>query len=190
MIKFIYGICLINKVGIWFGALFYNRMGQTVVQGAYTKSPYFIRQNIAKAYSDPNAPFNVAFNVVPFDKETDELVTYFIGTPEKLFKQNKYLLKVFGLQNKQQLGKPSMMQLYDAVGSSLNPLLEQENSDDSISLVINQMIAKQLNLKINDKFKMSSNGNTMKFKDNNKLKPWPILKAIPSPNAIVKMLIM
>ncbi|WP_338975305.1 ABC transporter permease [Spiroplasma endosymbiont of Monopis laevigella] len=166
----------INKVGIWFGALFYNRMGQTVVQGAYTKSPYFIRQNIAKAYSDPNAPFNVAFNVVPFDKETDELGTYFIGTPEKLFKQNKYLMKVYGLQNQQQLGKPSMMQLYDAGGSSLNPLLEQENSDDSISLVINQTIAKQLNLKINDEFKMSSNGNTMKFKDNNKLKPFDLDK--------------
>ncbi|WP_342254511.1 ABC transporter permease [Spiroplasma endosymbiont of Zeiraphera isertana] len=166
----------INKVGIWFGALFYNRMGQTVVQGAYTKSPYFIRQNIAKAYSDPNSPFNVAFNVVPFDKETDELGTYFIGTPEKLFKQNKYLMKVYGLQNQQQLGKPSMMQLYDAGGSSLNPLLEQENSDDSISLVINQTIAKQFNLKINDEFKMSSNGNTMKFKDNNKLKPFDLDK--------------
>ncbi|WP_342260700.1 ABC transporter permease [Spiroplasma endosymbiont of Notiophilus biguttatus] len=166
----------INKVGIWFGALFYNRMGQTVVQGAYTKSPYFIRQNIAKAYSDPNAPFNVAFNVVPFDKETDELGTYFIGTPEKLFKQNKYLMKVYGLQNQQQLGKPSMMQLYDAGGSSLNPLLEQENSDNSISIVINQTIAKQLNLKINDEFKMSNNGNTMKFKDNNELKPFDLDK--------------
>lgn len=156
----------INKVGIWFGALFYNRMGQTVVQGTYTKSPYFIRQNIAKAYSDANDLFNVAFNVIPYDKNTDELGTYFIGTPEKLFKQSKYLMKVYGLQNQQQLlGKPSMMQLYDEGGSSLNPLLEQENSDDSISIVINQTIAKQLNLKTNDEFKMSSNGNIMKFKD-------------------------
>lgn len=166
----------INKVGIWFGALFYNRMGQTVVQGVYTKSPYFIRQNIAKAYSDPNAPFNVAFNVIPYDKNTDELGTYFIGTPEKLFNHNKYLMKVYGLQNQQQLGKPSMMQLYDEGGSSLNPLLEQENSDDSISIVINQTIAKQLNLKTNDEFKMSSNGNIMKFKDTatNEFKPFDL----------------
>lgn len=156
----------INKVGIWFGALFYNRIGQTVVQGTYTKSPYFIRQNIAKAYSDPNAPFNVAFNVVPYDKNTDELGTYFISTPEKLFKQSKYLMKVYGLQNQHQLGKPSMMQLYDEGGFSLNPLLEQDSDDsDSINIVINQTIAKQLNLKTNDEFKMSSNGNIMKFKD-------------------------
>lgn len=166
----------INKVGIWFGALFYKRMGETVVQGTYTKSPYFIRQNIAKAYSDPKAPFNVAFNVVPYDKNTDELGTYFISTPEKLFKGSKYLMKIYGLQNQQQLGKPSMMQLYDEGGSSLNPLLEQENTDDSVSIVINQTIAKQLNLKTNDEFKMSSNGNIMKFKvsDTNEFKAFDL----------------
>lgn len=168
----------INKVGIWFGALFYKRMGQTVVQGTYTKSPYFIRQNIAKAYNDPDAPFNVAFNVVPYDKNTDELGTYFIGTPDKLFKNKKYLMKIYGLQNQQQLGKSSLMQLYDQGGFSLNPLLEQENSDDSISIVINQTIAKQLNLKTNDVFNISNNGNIMKFKDEttNEFKPFDLKK--------------
>lgn len=155
----------INKVGIWFAALFYNRLGQTVVQGTYTKSPYFIRQNIANAYSNPNTPFNVAFNVIPYDKNSDELGTYFIGTPDIKFKDDNYPIKVYGLQNKQQLGKPSMMQLYDSSGFALNPLLEQNNSDNSISIVINQTIAKQLSLKTNDEFMMSSNGNVMKFKD-------------------------
>lgn len=156
----------INKVGIWFGALFYNRMGQTVVQGTYSRSPYFIRQNIAKAYTDVNSPFNVAFNVIPYDQNNDELGTYFIGTPtDKLFNNHKYLIKVYGLQSHQELGKASKMQLYDEGGLALNPLLEQKNSDDSINIVINQTIAKQLNLKTNDEFKMNSNGNIMKFKD-------------------------
>lgn len=156
----------INKVTIWFGSLFYGRVGQTVVQGAYSRSPYFIRQNIAKAYNNPDSQFNVSFNVIPFDKNNDELGTYFVGTPNIKFKGHKYPIKVYGLQNQQQLGKPSMMQLYDTGRSALNLLLEQINNDNSISIVINQTIAKQLNLKVDDKFTMNTNGNIMKYKDN------------------------
>lgn len=153
----------INKVSIWFGSLFYGRIGQTVLQGTYSRSPYFIRQNIAQAYSNLDSQFNVSFNVIPFDKDSDELGTYFIGTPNIKFKGSKYSMKVYGLQSQQQLGKPSMMQLYDTGGTSLNPLLES-NSDDSISIVINETIAKQLNLKVDDKFTMNTNGNIMKYK--------------------------
>ena len=156
----------INKVTIWFGSLFYGRVGQTVVQGAYSRSPYFIRQNIAKAYNNHDSQFNVSFNVIPFDKNSDELGTYFVGTPSIKFKEHKYPIKVYGLQNKQQLGKSSMMQLYDTDGFALNPLLEQINNDNSISIVINQTIAKQLKLKLDDKFTMNTNGNIMKYKDN------------------------
>ncbi|WP_342275768.1 ABC transporter permease [Spiroplasma endosymbiont of Nebria brevicollis] len=156
----------INKISTWFGALFYSRIGQTVVQGTYSRSPYFIRQNIANAYNDPNSPFNISFNVLPFNNKTDELGTYFVGEPDKYFNGHKYPMKVYGLQSQQQLEKPSMMQLYDSDGNVLNPLLESDDGSDTTRIVINQTIAKQLNLHVNDPFMMTTNGNIMEFKNN------------------------
>lgn len=151
----------IRKTMIWYYALFYNRIGQTVAQGAYTKYPYFIKQNVAKAFEDPKAQFNVSFNTIPFNKQTDELGTYFIGTPKQQFNNRQYPIKVYGLQNERQLGRASFMQLYDTNGNALNSVLERTNVDDSINIVINQTIAKQLHMKENQTFMMSTNGNIM-----------------------------
>lgn len=155
----------IRKTMIWYYALFYNRFGQIVSQGAYTKYPYFIKQNIAKAFEDPNAQFNISFNTLPFDKENDELGTYFVGLPAKQFNEKQYPIKVYGLQSNQQLGRPSMMQLYDTSGNSLNYALERPNKDDEINIVINKTIAKQLQLSNNETFYMATNGNIMKTKN-------------------------
>lgn len=154
----------IRKSLIWYYSLFYNRLGQIVAQGAYTKYPYFIKQNIAKAFEDPDAQFNVSFNVLPFDKENDELGTYFIGLPEKQFNDKQYPIKVYGLQSAQELNRPSMMQLYDTNGNSLNYALERSN-DDEINIVINKTIAKQLHLSNNQTFYMATNGNIMTAKN-------------------------
>ncbi|MGL5268855.1 MAG: ABC transporter permease [Spiroplasma sp.] len=157
----------IRKSIIWFYAIFYNRIGQTIAQGTYTKSPYFIKQNIAKAFEDPNKQFNISFNVLPFDKKTDELGTYFVGVPEKTFATKQYPIKIYGLQDEEQLGHPSFMQLYDTANNSLNYTLEKSNKDDnSINIVINQTVAKQLRLKPNQTFYMATNGNIMKAKEN------------------------
>lgn len=154
----------IRKSLIWFYSIFYNRLGQAIAQGTYTKSPYFIKQNIAKAFEDPKAQFNVSFNTLPFDKNTDELGTYFIGTPTKQFNNKQYPVKVYGLQNEKQLKRASYMQLYDTNGNSLNAALER-SSDDAINIVINKTFAKQLQLGNNDTFYMSTNGNIMETKN-------------------------
>lgn len=156
----------IRKSSIWFYAIFYNRIGQAIAQGTYTKSPYFIKQNIAKAFEDPEKQFNISFNVLPFDKTTDELGTYFVGTPDKKFGNKQYPIKVYGLQNETQLGRPSFMQLYDVNGNSLNHTLERNNESNSINIVINQTVAKQLDLKTNQTFLMATNGSIMKTKAN------------------------
>ncbi|MBE4703944.1 ABC transporter permease [Spiroplasma platyhelix] len=155
----------IRKTMIWFYSMFYNRLGQAIAQGTYTKSPYFIKQNIAKAFEDPNSQFNVSFNVIPFDKQTDELGTYFVGLPDIKFNDKQYPMKVYGLQNERQLGHASLMQLYDTNGNTLNSSLERTNTDGAINIVINQTIAKQLNLKNNENFYMATNGNIMKVKN-------------------------
>lgn len=156
----------IRKTMIWFYALFYNRIGETVAQGAYTKYPYFIKQNIAKAFEDPNAQFNVSFNSIPFDKQTDEVGTYFVGTPRQKFNGKQYPIKIYGLQNERQLGRPSLMQLYDKNDNALNRVLERTNADNAINIVINQTVAKQLRMKDNQTFYMSTNGNIMMTNNN------------------------
>lgn len=151
----------IRKILIWFYALFYNRVGEAVAQGTYTKSPYFIRQNLATAFENLDSKFNVSFNVVPFAKETDELGTYFVGTPDKQFNDKQYPIKVYGLQNEKQLEKKSLMQLYNNNGYSLNDTLERTNDNGAINIVINQTIAKQLKMKENQEFWMAPNGNIL-----------------------------
>lgn len=160
----------IRKSLMWFYSIFYNRLGQAIAQGTYTKSPYFIKQNIAKAFENPNAQFNVSFNVLPFDKDTDELGTYFIGTPTKQFNNKQYPVKVYGLQNERQLNRASYMQLYDINGNSLNSALER-SSGDTINIVINKTFAKQLQLGTNDTFNMSTNGNIMQVKEGTNYNP-------------------
>lgn len=155
----------IRKSTIWFYSMFYNRLGQAIAQGTYTKSPYFIKQNIAKAFENPDAQFNVSFNVVPYDKQTDELGTYFLGIPDKQFNHKQYPIKVYGLQDTKELGRPSYMQLYDVNGNSLNSALERTNTDNAINIVINQTVAKQLHLEDNQNFYMGTNGNIMKVKN-------------------------
>lgn len=150
----------IRKILIWFYSLFYNRVGQAVAQGTYTKTPYFIKQNLATAFENTNSKFNVSFNVVPFAKETDELGTYFVGTPNKLFNNKQYPIKIYGLQNEQELQKKSLMQLFNSKGNSLNNVLEKTNND-GINIVINQTVAKQLKMKENDTFLMAPNGNIL-----------------------------
>jgi len=158
----------INKIAIWFGTLFYNRVGQSVLQGTYSRSPYFIRQNIANAYQNPDSQFNISFNTIPYDNKTDELGTYFTGTPDISFNGKNYPMKVYGLQSYQQLDRVSYMQLYNSDGIALNPLLEQATDNDSTTnIVINQTIAKQLNLNVNSEFQMCTNGNIMEFKNKN-----------------------
>ncbi|MDQ7982797.1 MAG: ABC transporter permease [Spiroplasma sp.] len=152
----------IRKMLIWYYAIFYNRVGQAIAQGTYTKSPYFIKQNIAKAFENPDGKFNISFNVVPFDKNTDELGTYFVGTSEQQFNNKPYSIKIYGLQNEKNLQKSSLMQLYNSNGHSLNDTLERKNDRGEINIVINQTVAKQLNLKENQTFKMSANGNVLK----------------------------
>lgn len=151
----------IRKILIWFYALFYNRVGQAVAQGTYTKTPYFIKQNLATAFENTNSKFNVSFNVVPFAKETDELGTYFVGTPDKLFNNKQYPIKIYGLQNESELQKKSLMQLTNNKGKSLNNILEKNNDDGTINIVINQTVAKQLKMKENQKFFMAPNGNIL-----------------------------
>ncbi|MCL6428554.1 hypothetical protein LT335_00093 [Spiroplasma sp. JKS002669] len=151
----------IRKILIWFYSLFYNRVGQAVAQGTYTKTPYFIKQNLATAFENENSKFNVSFNVVPFAKETDELGTYFVGTPNKLFNNKQYPIKIYGLQNESELQKKSLMQLTNSKGKSLNNLLEKNNDDGTKNIVINQTVAKQLKLKENQTFLMAPNGNIL-----------------------------
>lgn len=166
----------IRQAMIWFYALFYNRVGQAVAQGTYTKSPYFIKQNIANAFQNPDKPFNISFNTIPFDKTTDELGSYFVGTPENKFNNNSYPIKVYGLQSQQELGRNSLMQLYDASENSLNAVIQEDNVDPNVTnIVINKTIAKQLGLNTGSDFQMSTNGKIMEAR-NSDTNPFEVIK--------------
>lgn len=159
---------LISNIIIWYYSLFYNRPGQIIEQGAYELSPYFIRENVSKAFEDLNKQFNISFGVVPFNNQTDELGTYFTGTPDNIkFNNSVYPFTVYGIQDSKELNKPSMMQLYNSKGQNLNGLLVQNynqqrgDKNNPVNIVINQTIAKQLGLKVGQQFTMTANGKVM-----------------------------
>ncbi|WP_368486394.1 ABC transporter permease [Spiroplasma sp. DGKH1] len=156
-----------NKVLAWFMTIFYGSIGQAVAQGTYSQAPYFIKQQIANAFQKEDTEFNLSFNTVPFDPNHEELGTYFRGTTDQRFNNSSYKITVYGLQSEDELHRPSYMQLDDVNGHPLNYLLTtpMDLTTTPINTVINQTVAKQLNLRVGDMIKMSTNGRIIEYKN-------------------------
>ncbi|WP_027063002.1 ABC transporter permease [Mesoplasma seiffertii] len=121
----------------WFSMYFFGRIDHVIIQAAYSRSPYFVQQNIKEAVKN-DQEFNTAFSLVPLD-ELDQ-----IGTYMNVQSKDDVNFKIYGLDN---LNNP-FMQLEDEKGNSLNQELFKNSNDNEI--VINQTVAQKLKLKKGD----------------------------------------
>lgn len=119
---------------IWYGSLFAFRADEAIIQAAYSRAPYYVKQYMKKAWNDKN--YAETFNVINYDKTKDQLGTLLNASIDGLN------FKIYGLDEANKY-----MQLFD---ENQNNLLDQLITSKENEIVINQTIAKKLNLKNGD----------------------------------------
>jgi putative ABC transport system permease protein len=58
----------------WIYGHMYNKIGSILLETSYSRAPYFVQQNMKSAYLN-NSNYSLAFNVAPYNNETDDLGT-------------------------------------------------------------------------------------------------------------------
>ncbi|WP_434333186.1 ABC transporter permease [Mycoplasma capricolum] len=146
---------LVAKLVLWFSVMFYKRDDQALIQAAYSRAPYFVKQNLKISYNS-NKDYTLGFNLAPFNKNYEQLGTLLnVKTLD-----NKHLFKIYGIQNNH-----DYIDLYD---ENRNDLIKKLFDSDSNSIIINQTIAKRLNLNTNDKISLNVLQNELQHVENNK----------------------
>ncbi|ASP28136.1 ABC transporter permease [Spiroplasma corruscae] len=119
----------------WFQAQFYNNFQQAFLQGIYNNSPAIIKENIRENYYSNNGNYNIGFGVIPYNEKTDDIGIYI----NSLIKDQS--VKVYGIKEDNKT-----LNLTNTKGDNLlNDLFTNDNS-----ILINQSVAKRLNISIGD----------------------------------------
>ncbi|ATZ21366.1 ABC transporter permease [Mesoplasma tabanidae] len=118
----------------WFTFLFNNRVDQAIIQSAFSRPPYSVKQTLINAFNSNDKNYSMAFNLVSYDPILEAL-----GTKIQAEKNGKNF-KIYGIDNDNRF--------LDLRDSNNNNLIEKLfNSNESNGIVINESLAKTLNLK-------------------------------------------
>ncbi|WFQ94996.1 ABC transporter permease [Mycoplasma feriruminatoris] len=146
---------IVAKLVLWFSVMFYKRDDQALIQAAYSRAPYFVKQNLKISYNS-DKDYTLGFNLAPFNKEYEQLGTLLnVKTLD-----DKHSFKIYGIQNNH-----DYIDLYD---ENKTDLIKKLFESDTNSIVINQTIAKRLNLKTNDTISLNVLQNELLHTQNNK----------------------
>ncbi|ATQ35316.1 ABC transporter permease [Mesoplasma entomophilum] len=118
----------------WFTFLFNNRVDQAVIQSAFSRPPYSVKQTLINAFNSDDKNYSMAFNLVSYDPNQEAL-----GTKIQAEKNGKNF-KIYGIDNDDRF--------LDLRDSNNNDLMQDLfNSKEKNGIVINETLAKTLNLK-------------------------------------------
>ncbi|QVK06585.1 ABC transporter permease [Mycoplasma mycoides] len=146
---------LVIKLSLWFSVMFYKRDDQALIQAAYSRAPYFVKQNLKISYNS-NKDYTLGFNLTTFNKNYEQLGTLLnVKTLD-----NKHTFKIYGILNNH-----DYIDLYD---QNKTDLIKKLFDSEQNSIIINQTIAKRLNLKPNDKISLNVLQNELQHIKNNK----------------------
>ncbi|PPE06516.1 ABC transporter permease [Mesoplasma corruscae] len=121
----------------WFTFTSYNRIDQAVIQAGISRPPYFVSQNIASAYQSEDKNYSMAFNLIQYNSKVESLGTKLNAS------KNGNDFKIYGIQNEDRF-----LNLFDSKKNDLMSILFNDTSENGI--IINQSLAKVLNIKEND----------------------------------------
>ncbi|AGR41582.1 ABC transporter permease [Spiroplasma taiwanense] len=130
---------------MWYTATFQNRLGAVILETAYSRAPYFVQQYIKTAYEN-NEKYNISFNLVPYDPNTEEIGTFFNIN----FQNRKKILesaKIYGINP-----DTNLLDLRSETGEKLNQNLYENNieEDNLIPIIINETLATKSGYKVDD----------------------------------------
>lgn len=127
----------IKDMWAWFTFLFNNRVDQSIIQSAFSRPPYFVKQTLINAFNSTDKNYSMAFNLVSYDPEVES-----IGTKIKAEKEGTDF-KIYGIDNDDRF-----LDLRDTKNNNL--IKKLFNSNDLNGIIINQSLAKTLNLKVGE----------------------------------------
>ncbi|ATI73111.1 ABC transporter permease [Mesoplasma florum] len=118
----------------WFTFLFNNRVDQAIIQSAFSRPPYSVKETLINAFKSNDKNYSMAFNLVSYDPSQEAL-----GTKIQAEKDGKNF-KIYGIDNDDRF--------LDLRDSNNNNLMEELfNFKETNGIVINETLAKTLNLK-------------------------------------------
>ncbi|WP_342252379.1 ABC transporter permease [Spiroplasma endosymbiont of Amphibalanus improvisus] len=136
------------KMMAWYMYTFDSRAGVGVLMGTYSRSPYFVQQNILSAFNDDNKEFNISFGVNPFNPDTD-----YLGTKLNTSYQD-FNFSTYGIDS-----DFDMITLKDQQGNDIQNNLNLEDPLDPNAnvypIIINQSLAKKFSLTKGSKIDLS-----------------------------------
>ena len=154
----------------WFNVTFLWRPTVSVMQAAYSRSPYFVQQAIKTGIKN-NVNFNVGFNVEPFSLQNDYLGTYVPVTA------NNLSFKLLGVQQNSTNDKPftqtssvygrnsqQFLDLNNDQGKNINNRLfaDPNNDNNLIPVILNHSAAVKLQASDNSIISLNALVRTLK----------------------------
>lgn len=136
----------LKKMIVWYGALVSQRGDVGIIQAAYGRSPYFVKQSLKESFDRQDKNYSMTFGVISYDAEQEQL-----GTMLNIRSKNNFNFKIYGINEKKSY---SFLDLKDVKNVDLiHKLFNSSNIDNGI--IINQSLAKTLNLKEGDEIDLS-----------------------------------
>ncbi|AUB32057.1 FtsX-like permease family protein [Spiroplasma floricola] len=134
----------------WIIASFFNNLQQAFLQGIYSQSPSMIKTTLEEEFKKEDGNFNTLFNLIPYNSQKEDIGIYLNGYIKNLN------LKLYGIKedNKTQI-------LNDVKGNDLKKELFKNND----SILINQSLAKRLNLKTGDRVNVTHIISALNYKE-------------------------
>lgn len=141
--EFISQILFINiQIYNWIKAFFYNNLQQAFLQGIYQKIPIILKEKFNNEYYSSKNSFNFGFGIIPFNEKKDDIGVFLNGN----IKHHK--IKIYGINKNNKTQELKDIKNYD-----LTHKLFAKNANNQI--IINQTIAKKLNLSVGDKININ-----------------------------------
>lgn len=124
----------------WLKLFFINNISSAFLQSVYNTVPYNVKSKLTSSFEDENGNYSINFGVIPYTPSLDAIGTKIEASiGERSF-------NIYGLKN----DSKSIEKLIDKENYILNDKLFTNNKANKKSIIINQTLAKQLNLNVGD----------------------------------------
>ncbi|AHB36207.1 ABC transporter permease [Spiroplasma apis] len=137
---------------LWYWIHFEGKIGTSFIQSIYQKETSQVQDNMKKALLK-NEDYNITYNVVPFDKENDELGTMLHGVFEVGNSKNN--INILGLEP-----STKAVSLIDSQNRDIKENLFKnlnDNYKEYIPIIVNQTFAKKLSVNVKDNLEITIN---------------------------------
>jgi putative ABC transport system permease protein len=121
----------------WMYGHVFNKIGTILLETSYSRAPYFVQQKMKSAYIN-GTNYSLAFNIAPYNSETDDLGTMLNATYQDVSGKSNDI-KIYGIDENQK-----------TVSVNYNKLASYNASDNVVPIILNQTAKIKANVQVGD----------------------------------------